>query len=204
MRPIRRNQAPLMAYLLEEARRPEEVGELLVEDMDDEGMGSLRFLPSRPDSSPGFVASECEFKDSDGVSVLAALYLDDAGSLLELDVWKVDFSPLRTWPSRGQLTRIYTLDVKSVASRDALHSRIARTLQFPDYYGMNWDAFDECIFDIRLPARVRVLGVDQLRKRLPEEAETMIRCFVDASNRAAPCKLIVEFDDRMAGENSSG
>ncbi len=65
---------------------------LLVEPMDDGGMGSLRL------SSREFllvrIAAELQFTDVDGVPVLASLFVDDDGTPLELDMWKVDFNPL--------------------------------------------------------------------------------------------------------------
>ena len=43
--------------------------------------------------------SECQFKDIDGVPVIASLYLDKDNELFELDIWKVDFSKLEMIPS---------------------------------------------------------------------------------------------------------
>jgi hypothetical protein len=39
--------------------------------------------------------SECTFKDIDGVTVTATLTVDDKNQLLELDIWKEDFSNLK-------------------------------------------------------------------------------------------------------------
>jgi hypothetical protein len=71
----------------------------LVEEMDDGGMGSLRFLRSDGKQQRlGGLLSEREFADSDGVPVMVAINLDDCGELFELDIWKVDFSPLKRFP----------------------------------------------------------------------------------------------------------
>lgn len=43
----------------------------------------------------GVQVSECQFQDSDGVRVIATLNLDRQGRLLELDLWKTDFSKVR-------------------------------------------------------------------------------------------------------------
>ena len=45
------------------------------------------------------VVSEYEFKDKDGVDVVASLFLDKEGNLYELDIWKVDFSELLSLPN---------------------------------------------------------------------------------------------------------
>jgi ribonuclease inhibitor len=62
------------------------------------------------------------------------------------------------------------IDVSSVVTRGELHELLARALGFPDYYGRNWDAFDECIREVEIPASVRILGVESLQQRLPREA----------------------------------
>jgi hypothetical protein len=66
----------------------------LVEEMNDGGMGSLRFVGSA-DRRLGECVGEAEFDDADGVVVSVALNVDQRGELFELDVWKVDFSPLQ-------------------------------------------------------------------------------------------------------------
>jgi hypothetical protein len=67
--------------------------------MDDGGMGSLRLatdegLQQQPGRLTGRRAAELQFIDADGVPVLASLNLDQNGELLEIDIWKTDFSPL--------------------------------------------------------------------------------------------------------------
>ncbi len=77
----------------------------LVEDMDDGGMGSLRFNSCAADSgrSLGRTVAEAEFLDEDGVPVCVELNLDEHSQLFELDVWKVDYSPVSRWPDLGQV-----------------------------------------------------------------------------------------------------
>jgi hypothetical protein len=72
----------------------------LVEEMNDGGMGGLRFCAS--DARPrrlGEQLVEREFVDSDGISVMVSVNLDEHGNLYELDMWKVDFSSLKQFPS---------------------------------------------------------------------------------------------------------
>ena len=73
-------------------------------NMDDGGMGSLRFVSSGKGFSIdaqkfGGEISSCHFTDEDGVWVSAALYIDSSGCPFELDMWKVDFSPLIRIPN---------------------------------------------------------------------------------------------------------
>jgi hypothetical protein len=69
--------------------------------MNDGGMGSLRFVNTAHPSQPqrmGRSLSKLEFDDADGVKVIASLDLDESGNLFELDLWKVDFTPLIELP----------------------------------------------------------------------------------------------------------
>lgn len=70
--------------------------EVLVQGMSDGGMGSLRFEGSDPNEVR--VAADLSFEDEDGILVLATLYIDRQNRPHELDLWKVDFSPVRKIP----------------------------------------------------------------------------------------------------------
>ena len=71
--------------------------DLLVSPLHDGKMGSLTLFPHNTLNKErhfGVQVSECQFKDIDGVPVIASLYLDKDNELFELDIWKVDFSKL--------------------------------------------------------------------------------------------------------------
>ena len=81
----------LVEYLAAKANLTLDMEALVVEDMNDGGMGSLRLYP-RPTTSHvrrfGRQAADCRFLDADGIDVIASLYLDSSGEPFELDVWK--------------------------------------------------------------------------------------------------------------------
>jgi hypothetical protein len=83
----------------------EQLEALDVEEMNDGGMGSLKFLRSRP-ARMAQELSEVTFRDLDGVFVSATLNLDAEGLLFELDIFKGDFSPLREIPDQSALARL--------------------------------------------------------------------------------------------------
>jgi len=74
----------------------------MVRSMCDGNMGSLRLVvraeDDRNDRRFGRQVSECQFHDADGVLVIASLYMDERDAPYELDMWKVDFSPLLNLP----------------------------------------------------------------------------------------------------------
>jgi hypothetical protein len=80
------------------------IDDLLVEEMNDGGMGSLRFDSDQLGKRLfGRQLSEATFVDEDGVVVSATLNLDQDGQLFELDLWKVDNSRLHRYPVPGDV-----------------------------------------------------------------------------------------------------
>jgi len=70
------------------------------------------------------------------------------------------------------------IDVSGVRTAKELHDLLFEKLNFPDYYGGNWDAFNECIGDtaLKLPEAVGVTGMQNLEKVLPREAALFRKC----------------------------
>jgi len=66
----------------------------------------------------------------------------------------------------------------------SLFTEFARALKFPDYFGHNWDAMEECLADLEwLPAKGYVLLVTDAEGVLPEdeeEYETFLEILRDA------------------------
>lgn len=78
--------------------------DVLVQDMADGGMGSLYFVGAGgSERKLGRCAVEAEFQDRDGVLVSVVVNLDDQNHLFELDILKVDFSPLIEFPDKQDI-----------------------------------------------------------------------------------------------------
>ncbi len=71
-------------------------------DMRDGGMGSIRFVKTKPRVF-GKVLREAQYIDVDGVCVSITINTDNLGDLFEVDFWKVDFSPLKRYPKPSDL-----------------------------------------------------------------------------------------------------
>jgi hypothetical protein len=81
----------------------------LVEQMSDGGMGSIRFVDQANASSSrtlGEVFAQGEYNDEDGVPVSFTVNLDDDGGIFELDLWRVDFEPLKRLPTETDEVRM--------------------------------------------------------------------------------------------------
>ena len=84
------------------------------------------------------------------------------------------------------------IDLSEVRTALALHELLARQLRFPDYYGKNWDAFDECFGDPdagTLPVVVRFVGWEALAQRLPHEAKLLRGCVEDGLADGVRCNV---------------
>ena len=57
-----------------------------------------------------------------------------------------------------------TLREEELASAAEAHALIAEKLDFPDYYGHNLDALDDCLGDICQPTRIAIIRSTDGRK----------------------------------------
>jgi len=83
--------------------------DLLVEELHDGGMGSLKFhhgIAPEENRRLGTTIIEGQFYDYDGTLVSLAVNVDDQGRLYEMDLWKVDFSPTRKFPEPEDMKEI--------------------------------------------------------------------------------------------------
>jgi RNAse (barnase) inhibitor barstar len=61
-----------------------------------------------------------------------------------------------------QGTQVFYLDGKEIFSKETFLRKAAEVMKFPAYFGLNWDAFDECITDLTwCPAERYVLFYDR-------------------------------------------
>ncbi len=69
---------------------------------------------------------------------------------------------------------------------DELFTEFFLKFKFPDYFGYNWPAFDECINDLNwLPADGYVVLISNVAKILPnnnQDFETFIKIFINTIN----------------------
>src|SRR6266436_2872977 len=107
-RKLRKEEADLIAAMVRNSPEANttlrSLPEHLVKEMKDGGMGSLRFKgTNNRERRFGKKIAEAEFMDEDGVLVSVVVNLDNSDELLELDIWKVDFSPLKRYPRPEEL-----------------------------------------------------------------------------------------------------
>ena len=78
----------------------------------------------------------------------------------------------------------YTIDFRKVQYYAEVHRVIKDALDFPDYYGENWDAFWDCITDMvgEEPMHITIIGLDNIERRFSDTAEKMIRILKQAKH----------------------
>jgi hypothetical protein len=110
-RPLRREELDLIVGLVrespEENRIISDATEAVVCDMNDGGMGGIRFI--RSDSNRRKFGREIyhgAFADLDGVPVSVTMNVDQYEDLFQLDFFKADNSPLVRYPSVKDLKTV--------------------------------------------------------------------------------------------------
>ena len=74
-----------------------------------------------------------------------------------------------------QFKELYTLDFSEVNHIDDIHQIIKNELDFPDYYGMNWDACWDCLTGmVGEPIHIEIIGMEKVQNKFPRHAKNML------------------------------
>ena len=77
-----------------------------------------------------------------------------------------------------------TIDFSNIQSDEELHFLLKTKLNFPEYYGMNWDAFWDSITGlVEMPDRLQVTGWRHLRKTLPSDSGIFLSLLLDYNDQ---------------------
>jgi hypothetical protein len=44
--------------------------------------------------------------------------------------------------------QLFYIDGSTIASKSSFLQQVAQVMEFPDYFGQNWDAFEDCLTDL--------------------------------------------------------
>lgn len=93
-------------------------------------------------------------------------------------------APFRAASALGFTHRI--LELRGIRNKQEFLALAARDLAFPDWFGFNWDALQDCLTDLSwLPARGYVVVLahcDEFRAAAPDDFDTLMQVFVTAAN----------------------
>ncbi|NII52784.1 hypothetical protein [Luteibacter sp. SG786] len=102
MRTLTAEERSLLLYLMRKAglQRPTDtwLDERRVEDLRGDGVRSGFVLNKHADRDFDNLVSDVDFTDVDGIHVLASLFVDRNNNPYEVEIWKVDDTPLLVLP----------------------------------------------------------------------------------------------------------
>lgn len=80
---------------------------------------------------------------------------------------------------------VFVMSLKDVRDKDGLLSAISRTLDFPEWFGNNWDALEECLNDLSwLGAPDVILLIEACERFIAQDREDFLIA-ADIFNTAA-------------------
>ena len=68
-----------------------------------------------------------------------------------------------------------TLREAELATAEEAHDKLARKLDFPEYYGRNLDALEDCLGDIARPTRIVLVRDAQQHRDWFDDLEEVVR-----------------------------
>ena len=72
----------------------------------------------------------------------------------------------------------YTLDFSKIERWEEFHQIIKKELDFPDYYGENWDALWDCLtemVDEEEPLNIEIIGAEKLEQKFTGTVDMMVK-----------------------------
>jgi RNAse (barnase) inhibitor barstar len=128
--------------------------------------------------------------------------IDAMSQTLATPEWKAHFVPnpekfLHVVPSPATLPsnyedafremgyRVFRLDGAKITGKETLFRAVAAEMGFPDYFGHNWDALEECLRDMEwAPAQGYVTILESAREFIQSSPEDFFS-FLDSGQTAA-------------------
>lgn len=94
--------------------------------------------------------------------------------------------------ARDKLVEIELGDIESIAQ---LQVRLMEKLNFPDWYGRNWNAFWDAITAlVDMPLILRLKNWSELERRFPHDAKLMNDCLQDMAQQYPSFAPQVEYE----------
>lgn len=116
MRKISNSEKQFIIILLKHSTLKVEIPEMVIQ-LKDEKMGSISFDIDQNQSRNERIVSG-NFMDDDGILVDFELTIDKQGNLFELDLWKVDFNQLVSFPKENEIEITFPTLVSSQINRN--------------------------------------------------------------------------------------
>lgn len=93
----------------------------------------------------------------------------------------------------------YLIDLSGIIDLETFHDYVSKKLDFPAYYGQNFDAFWDCLLDMDYNSIIRIEGLAGLRKDLPYAYNKLNKCINDYRQEYGQIQFTL-FEDSPSGE----
>ena len=85
------------------------------------------------------------------------------------------------------------IDLGNIDSVQELHLKLKTELGFPDFYGMNWNAFWDSITGlIEMPDEVILVNFEKLEDVLPSDAEILRELIINYNHLGKDSEIAIE------------
>jgi ribonuclease inhibitor len=82
------------------------------------------------------------------------------------------------------------IDLKDIQSISQLHKTFKDKLGFPEWYGMNWDAFWDAITGlIEFKADLQLMNFAEFERRFPKDGKILSELAADYNYKELPFKI---------------
>jgi len=113
----------------------------------------------------------------------------EEAAMLRIEELKSTDDPAVHFVRPGEIDGLLAAELngREIEDRGQLLDALGRTLDFPHYYGANWDAFEECLYDRGCRDRegcvLVIRGGEALWERLPGELGLLVAIWFDTATR---------------------
>lgn len=85
------------------------------------------------------------------------------------------------------------IDLGQIGSVQELHLKFKTELGFPDFYGMNWDAFWDAITGlVDMPEELIIINFEKLEEELPTDAEILRELITEFNHLDGESEIAIE------------
>lgn len=115
------------------------------------------------------------------------LYQIDGSGIIFVEVEKSEFDNLLNLYRLDEDKKnvVVLLRGAKMKSVESMFAEFASSLQFPSYFGENWNSFDECINDLDwLPGDNYILGINDIQDLLVNENKKKLSFLIEILNKA--------------------
>jgi len=85
-----------------------------------------------------------------------------------------------------------TLDLRGITTKPALHALFKDQLGFPDWYGVSWDAFWDCILAVvEMPEQVTLVNWQEFAQASPKDMDILRKIIEDYAQQSRGKRILL-------------